>query len=98
MVKNILFRNKTRIFGSNCLALKTKTEYFGKELLTDQEIKKIVINSGEIKSCKKWLKEEKGKVIKITPIFTNSPPTADLSDLNTIYENYKRKTYDSYLK
>ena len=93
-----ILKTKQEYFGRNYLALKTKNEYFGKDLLTDQEIKKIVINSGKIKPYKKWLKEEEGKGYKnYSNFLLTVPPTAKLSDLSSIYENYKKKTYDSYL-
>ncbi len=93
-----ILESKQKYFGENYVYLKTKFEYFGKELLTDQEIKNIVINSGKIKTYKKWLNEDKGKSYKDYPNFLLTvPPSAKLRDLNTIYENYKRKTYDSYL-
>ena len=89
---------KEEYFGKNYLALKTKKEYFGKELLTDAEIKKRVINSGKIKPYKQWVNEEIGKGYKnYSNFLLTVPPTARLNDLNTMYENYKRKTYDSYL-
>ena len=91
-------KTKQEYFGKDYLTLKTKKEYFGEELLTDKKIKNIVINSGKIKPYKKWLNEEKGKSYKdYSNFLLTVPPTANLRDLNTIYDNYKKETYDSYL-
>ena len=93
-----VLKTKQEYFGKNFLTLKTKREYFGEELLTNKKIKNIVINSGQIKPYKKWLNEEKGKSYKdYSNFLLTVPPTANLSDLNTIYDNYKKETYDSYL-
>ena len=91
-------KTKQEYFGKNYLTLKTKREYFGEELLTNKKIKNIVISSGKIKPYKKWLNEEKGKSYKdYSNFLLTVPPTANLRDLNTIYDNYKKETYDSYL-
>ncbi len=91
-------KTKQEYFGKDYLTLKTKREYFGEELLTDKKIKNIVINSGKIKPYKRWLNEEKGKSYKdYSNFLLTVPPTANLRDLNTIYDNYKKETYDSYL-
>ena len=93
-----ILKTKQEYFGRNYVALKTKTEYFGKQLLTNQDVKKLAINSGKIKPYKKWLKEEKGKGYRdYSNFLLTVPPTAKLSDLDINYENYKKKRYESYL-
>ena len=91
-------KTEQEYFGKNYLTLKTKSEYFPNQLLTNENIKMLTINSGKIKPYKKWINEEKGKSYKdYSNFLLTVPPTANLSDLNNMYDNYKKKKYDSYL-
>ena len=93
---------KNEYFGRNYVKLKTKNEYFGKDLLTDRKIKKIVVDSKKVKTYKTWLNENEGSDKKFgyksySNFLITVPPNANLNNLNSLYENYKRETYDSYL-
>ena len=95
-------QTKEEYFGKKLLKLQTKKEYFGKDLLTDEKMKKIVIDSGKIKTYEKWLKENKGKGEKLgykdySNFLFTVPPNANLSDLDNLYEKYKRDSYSSYV-
>tara|TARA_B100000212_G_scaffold169263_1_gene127338 strand:- start:1167 stop:2051 length:885 start_codon:yes stop_codon:yes gene_type:complete len=89
-------------FGKKYIQIDTKKEYFGNKLLTDEKIKKIVIDSGKIKPYKKWLIENKNKGSKIgyldySNFLLTVPPNAQLSDLDKLYEVYKRDKYQNYI-
>ena len=97
-----ILKNKKEYFGRKYVNLKTKNEYFGKDLLTDKKIREIVVESNKVKTYKKWINENEGKDNKsgyksYSNFLLTVPPNANLNDINGLYENYKRETYNSYL-